>query len=56
MRSSNKDILPLPLRRALASLGRDIGIARRKRAITVHMMAERIGVAKGTYLKRCISG
>jgi DNA-binding XRE family transcriptional regulator len=35
----------------LAKLGTDIATARRKRNVTVAMMAERIGVAKTTYLK-----
>jgi DNA-binding XRE family transcriptional regulator len=39
------------LRRSLAKLGGDIAVARRKRAFTVAMMAERIGVARTTYLK-----
>jgi transcriptional regulator with XRE-family HTH domain len=34
-----------------AKLGGDIAIARRKRSLTVEMMAERIGVHKNTYLK-----
>lgn len=51
MRTSNRDVLPTRLRRELTKLGHDIGIARRKRALTVDMMAERVGVAKATYLK-----
>ena len=51
MRSSSADILPARLRRGLAKLGGDIAIARRKRRLTVKMMAERVGVAKATYLK-----
>jgi DNA-binding XRE family transcriptional regulator len=47
----NKSILPLRLRRAIAKLGADIAVARRKRSFTVSMMAERIGVHKNTYLK-----
>ena len=43
--------LPSRLRQDIAKLGTDIGIARRKRALTVGMMAERIGVHKNTYLK-----
>lgn len=49
--TKNKAVLPLPLRRAIAKLGGDIAIARRKRSLTVEMMAERIGVHKTTYLK-----
>jgi DNA-binding XRE family transcriptional regulator len=39
------------VRRALAKLGTDLAIARRKRSLTVEMVAERVGVAKATYLK-----
>lgn len=41
--------LPMPVRRALAQLGRNISIARRRRGLTIAMMAERIGVAVPTY-------
>ena len=51
MRSAVNDILPSKVRRALAKLGGDISIARRKRSLTTAMMAERLGVAKSTYLK-----
>lgn len=47
----SKSLLPLRLRRGMAKVGADISIARRKRALTVNMMAERIGVHKNTYLK-----
>ena len=43
--------MPSRLQRSLAKLGSDIGMARRKRSFTVDMMAERVGVAKATYLK-----
>ncbi len=49
MRSSLHDLLPLPTRRALAKLGQDIAIARRKRHFSVAMMVERMGVATNTY-------
>ena len=49
--TKNKDVLPLSLRRGIAKLGADISIARRKRSLTVGLMAERIGVHKNTYLK-----
>jgi DNA-binding XRE family transcriptional regulator len=49
--TKNKAVLPLRLRQAIAKLGADISIARRKRSLTVGMMAERIGVHKNTYLK-----
>ena len=51
MRSSTADTLPPPIRRALTKLGADIRLARVKRGLTVSMMAERLGVAKSTYLK-----
>lgn len=51
MRSAVTDILPAKIRRGLKKLGEDIGIARRKRRITVAMMAERVGVAESTYLR-----
>jgi DNA-binding XRE family transcriptional regulator len=51
MKSSALDSLPAKLRRALAKLGGDIAVARRKRSLTTMMMAERIGAAKSTYLK-----
>src|ERR1700724_4882343 len=49
--TKNKSVLPLRLRQAIAKLGADISIARRKRSLTIGMMAERIGVHKNTYLK-----
>jgi len=49
--TKNKAVLPLRLRQAIAKLGADIAIARRKRSLTIGMMAERIGVHKNTYLK-----
>lgn len=49
MRAATFDILPSRLRRSLAQLGVDIGIARRKRRLTMKMMTERLGVAKSTY-------
>lgn len=49
--TKNQSVLPLPLGRSLAKLGADISIARRKRSLTVEMMAERIGVHRTTYLK-----
>lgn len=41
--------LPSQVRRSLTQLGQDISLARRKRLITEVMMAERMGVARGTY-------
>ena len=51
MRSRSKDFLPAPLRRSLTKLGADLAIARRKRNLTVAMLAQRVGVAKSTYIK-----
>src|SRR5688572_15006784 len=51
MRSAVQDVLPLSVRKSLAKLGSDIAVARRKRGLTVQMMTERIGVAKGTYAR-----
>ena len=51
MRTPAQDILPSRVKRALSKLGADIAIARRKRKLTVTMLAERVGVAKSTYLK-----
>ncbi len=51
MRSASTDILPSKVRRSLAKLGADIGLARRKRHLTTAMMAERTGVAESTYLR-----
>lgn len=42
-------LLPPVVSRSLEKLGTDIGLARRKRLLTEAMMAERIGVARGTY-------
>ena len=49
MRSTVSDSMPPQVRRSLAKLGSDIALARRKRSLTVAMMAERLGVAKSTY-------
>jgi transcriptional regulator with XRE-family HTH domain len=51
MRSAIGDVLPSKLRRGLKKFGEDIGVARRKRRLTVAMMAERVGVAQSTYLR-----
>lgn len=51
MRSESHDIIPARVRRSLEKLGADLAVARRKRSLTVAMMAERVGVAKATYLK-----
>ena len=51
MQASALESLPPAVRRSLGKLGADIAIARRKRNLTVEMMAERVGAAKTTYLK-----
>lgn len=51
MRSAVYDVLPVHVRRALTRFGSGISIARRKRRLTVAMMAERTGVARSTYLR-----
>lgn len=51
MRSALHDLLPPRLRRSLSKFGKDLAIARRKRHLTVEMMAERVGVAKSTYVR-----
>src|SRR5262245_29212300 len=51
MRSAVVDVLPAKVSRGLKKLGEDIGIARRKRRLTVAMMAERVCVAESTYLR-----
>jgi DNA-binding XRE family transcriptional regulator len=49
MRTSSLDAMPPRLRRSLTNFGADIAIARRKRNLTMEMLAERVGVAKATY-------
>jgi len=49
MRSAIQDVLPAALRRSLSKFGHDLAVARRKRHLTVAMMAERTGLAKSTY-------
>lgn len=51
MRSALHDLLPPGLRRSLSKFGTDLARARRKRRLTVEMMAERVGVAKSTYAR-----
>jgi transcriptional regulator with XRE-family HTH domain len=51
MRSTVIDTLPPKVKRALGKLGADIALARKKRSLTTMMMAERLGIAKSTYLK-----
>ena len=51
MRSAIHDVLPARLRRSLAKFGHDLAVARRKRHLTMGMMAERTGLAKSTYAR-----
>jgi DNA-binding XRE family transcriptional regulator len=51
MRSSVQDVLPPKVRRSLTKFGADLAMARRKRHLTTAMMAERLGVAKSTYVR-----
>ncbi|WP_404424623.1 helix-turn-helix domain-containing protein [Nibricoccus sp. IMCC34717] len=51
MRSAVHDLLPPAVRRSLVKLGADIGRARRKRRLTVAMMAERTGLGLNTYAR-----
>jgi DNA-binding XRE family transcriptional regulator len=51
MRSTFHDVLPPSLRRSLLKFGVDLARARRKRQLTVAMMAERVSVAKSTYTR-----
>ena len=49
MKSAAHDTLPPALRRGLGKMGYDLGVARRRRRLTVAMVAERMGVSKATY-------
>jgi len=51
MRSAIHDVLPAGLRRSLAKFGHDLAVARRKRHLTMGMVAERTGLAKSTYAR-----
>ncbi len=51
MKSLATNTLPRPARRALAKLGRDIAIARKKRRISTVSMAERAFLSRSTYGK-----
>ena len=51
MRSAIHAILPAGVRRSLVKLGHDIAVARRKRHLTMGMVAERTGLAKSTYAR-----
>jgi len=49
MRSAVRDVLPSKVRRSLVKFGADLAVARKKRHVTLAMMAERVGVAISTY-------
>ena len=49
MRSPLHDLLPPAVRSSLMKFGQDLATARRKRHLTIAMMAERMGVAPNTY-------
>lgn len=51
MRSGIYSVLPTGVRRSLSKFGRDLAVARRKRHLTVAMMAERTGLAKSSYAR-----
>jgi transcriptional regulator with XRE-family HTH domain len=51
MKSAVTDTLPPKVRRSLVKLGVDLATARKKRNLTAVMVAERLGVAKSTYLR-----
>ncbi len=43
-----RNILPIPTIRALQKIGKDICDARRRRRITIQLMAERTDISRGT--------
>ena len=51
MRSNVSDVLPPAVKRSLTKFGGDLSTARRKRGLTALAVAERMGVAKNTYLR-----
>jgi transcriptional regulator with XRE-family HTH domain len=51
MRSSVSDVSPPAVRRSLTKFGSDLATARRKRGLTILAAAQRMGVAKNTYLR-----
>ena len=51
MRSNVSDVLPPAVKRSLTKFGSDIATARKKRGLTTLAVAERMGVAKNTYLR-----
>lgn len=55
MRSHVYNSMPASVRKALVKLGGDIAVARKKRVMTIHMLAERVNVAPAT-IKRVEKG
>ncbi len=51
MRSPVRDVLPQQIRRSLEKFGSDLALARKKRRLTVAMVAERVGLSKSTYVR-----
>ena len=51
MKSNVSDVLPPAVKRSLTKFGSDLATARRKRGLTILAVAERMGVAKNTYLR-----
>ncbi len=51
MKSSLPALLPPVVAKSLVKFGQDLAIARRKRHLTIKMMAERTGVAPNTYAR-----
>lgn len=49
MKSSLPGMLPPVVAKSLVKLGQDLAVARRKRRLTIKMMAERTGVVPNTY-------
>jgi hypothetical protein len=49
VRSGAIDLLSPRVRRSIERFGADVSLARRKRGLTELMMAERVGVWRGTY-------
>ncbi|MCP4395571.1 MAG: helix-turn-helix domain-containing protein [Alphaproteobacteria bacterium] len=48
---SNKTNFPIPMQKAMRKLGKDISDARRRRRITMELMAERAGISRRTLVK-----
>lgn len=51
MRSHVLDVMPSAVKRSMVKFGADLATARRKRGLTTLAVAERMGVAKNTYLR-----